>query len=72
MMNSISFASKFPVAGVVLGGLLRLPGSRSALKRIVVEQREDCAVVGQETPRDVDHPLALLIRLCVNIALNQS
>lgn len=30
-----------------------------------MEQREDRAVVGQEPAGDVDHPLALLVRLCV-------
>lgn len=40
-----------------------LPGGFSAVKRIVVDEREDGAVVGQQTSGDVDHPLALLIRL---------
>lgn len=41
----------------------RLPGNFSALERVVVEQGEDSAVVWQQTPRYVDHPLALLIGL---------
>lgn len=34
---------------------------------VVLEQREDCAVVGQQTSCYVDHPLTLLVGLCENM-----
>lgn len=49
------------------GSLLRLPGTFSALEGVVVEQGEDCAVVGQQAPCYVDHPLALLVGLHGNM-----
>lgn len=42
---------------------LCLPGSVYALEGVLVEQREDCAVVGQQASCYVDHPLTLLIGL---------
>ena len=40
------------------------PGSFSTLEGVAVEQREDRAVIGQQTSRYVDHPLTLLVGLC--------
>lgn len=39
------------------------PGRISPLEGVVVEQGEDCAVVGQQASCYVDHPLTLLIGL---------
>lgn len=44
-----------------------LPGGFSTFEGVVVKQREDCAVVGQQTPCYVDHPLALLVGLRENM-----
>lgn len=40
-----------------------LPGCLSVVKRIVVHERQDGAVVGQQASCDVDHPFTLLISL---------
>lgn len=46
---------------------MRLPGGVSALEGVVVEQREDGAVVGQQASCYVDDPLALLVGLRNNV-----
>lgn len=43
--------------------VLCLPGTFSALEGVVFEQGEDRAVIGQQPPCYVDHPLTLLVGL---------